>query len=228
MSHSVLPTDSVSSPAGAPVPQRPFSRTRMLIKGTCVAALVIFVAECLRIFVGSNFHTVVPGKCYRSAQPTPSFLESVKRSHGICTVINLRDENPEEWYRNEKKATENLKIKLRDAGLSSKEQPPEIDFHRFVKHMKEAQEPILIHCANGNDRSGLASAVYLILRTDTSLKDARGHLSLRYGHFAWTKASCLHRILDGYEGWLSETGKTHQPDHFYFWAMNVYRQEDAR
>ena len=198
------------------------------MRAIVIAALTMFVAECLRIFLGTNFHTVVPGRCYRCGQPNASFLEYVQRTHGIRSIINLRDENDDqEWYKEEKTAAEKLGLKLVNAGLASKEQPPDHDFRRFVNAMteKESPDPVLIHCANGNDRTGLASAVYLLMRTKTSLAEARGQLSLRYGHIWWTKASCLTRILDSYESWLSETGKTHTPDHFHFWAMNHFRQE---
>ena len=226
MAQSVLPTDSTPD---APSSRRPQSRSLLLVKGAFVAAFVVFIAEGLRIFVGANFHTVIPGRCYRCAQPTAAFLESSQRNYGVRTIINLRDENiGEPWYDEEDEARKALKITLKNAGLSSKEQPPEVDFHTFVKAIKEAEEPVLIHCANGNDRSGFASAVYLMMRTDTPVAEARGQLSLRYGHFAWTKASCLHRILDSYESWLTETGKTHSPDHFYYWGINVYRQESLR
>jgi protein tyrosine phosphatase (PTP) superfamily phosphohydrolase (DUF442 family) len=228
MAHSLLP-DVNPATMPASLPRQAASRGRLIVKIAGAAVVVMFVAECLRIFVGSNFHTVVPGKCYRSAQPTASFLESVQRTYGVCTIINLRDENEDEaWYQQEKHAAQRLNLKLVNAGLSSKEQPPEVDFHTFVRAMKDSPEPILIHCANGNDRTGLASAVYLMMRTDASVAQARGHLSLRYGHIAWSKASCLHRILDNYESWLGEVGKTHSADNFYYWGMNVYRQEAPR
>jgi protein tyrosine phosphatase (PTP) superfamily phosphohydrolase (DUF442 family) len=229
MAHSVLPTE-VAAPSAQPV-GRLRSRTRLWIYALFMAGLVMLLAETLRIFVGANFHTVVPGRCYRSAQPSASFLESVQRTHGIRSILNLRDENEDqEWYREEKRAAAKLGMKLVNAGLASKEQPPDHDFRRFVNAMteKESPDPVLIHCANGNDRTGLAAAVYLLLRTKTSLPEARGHLSLRYGHIAWGKASCLSRILDSYESWLTETEKTHAPEHFHFWAMNHFRQELPR
>src|SRR5262249_25398199 len=145
------PVEITESAKSFPAAKSAPSRIRLILKIVLSALLVMFVAECLRIFVGSNFHTVVPGKCYRSAQPTAAFLENVHRTHGICTIINLRDENEDEpWYREEKHAALRLNLKLFNAGLSSKEQPPEVDFHTFVRAMKDAPEPILIHCANGN------------------------------------------------------------------------------
>jgi protein tyrosine/serine phosphatase len=206
------------------------SRKRIIVKGAVLAVVVMFVAECLRIFVGANFYAVVPGRCYRSAQPTPQFLESIKRTHGIVAILNLRggDENGDEaWYQNEKAAAERLGLKLFPAGLSSSEQPPEEDFWKFVQALDECPEPMLIHCANGNDRTGLASAIYLMMRTDTPIAEARKQLSLRYGHFYWSKAKCLHRILDSYEEWLAREGKTHSAAHFRTWAQYEFRRQNS-
>jgi protein tyrosine phosphatase (PTP) superfamily phosphohydrolase (DUF442 family) len=215
---------------GANAPGRT-SRFRLgtLLKCIVLATLVMFLAEVLRIFAGSNYACVVPGRCYRSAQPTAQSLEAAKRAYGIRTIVNLRAENEgDAWYQEEKKATQDLGLILVNAGLSSYEQPPAEDFALFVQAMKDAQEPILIHCANGNDRSGLASAVFLLMRTDTSFADARGQLSLRYGHFAFTRASCLQRILDGYEAWLNANAWEHTGDRFFHWGTQVFRPETPR
>lgn len=216
-------SDSKSEHASAPSVS---SRVFLAVKILLIAGLVMFAAESLRIFVGHNFHTVTAGRCYRSAQPTPAFLRQLSRTHGIRSIVNLRDENKkEEWYEREKKAEAELNIPVIDAGLSSNEQVSEFDFQRFMRAMKDAPEPILIHCANGNDRTGLGSAVYLLLRTDASVADARRQLSLRYGHLWWTKTSCLLRVLDGYEVWLASTGKKHSNENFYFWGLNAYHPE---
>jgi protein tyrosine phosphatase (PTP) superfamily phosphohydrolase (DUF442 family) len=229
MLDTLIPSEPAPTRTPALSPPTQPLQTRLIVKCLVLAAVVMFVAECLRIFVGSNFHDVVPGKCYRSAQPTAQFLETAHNAYGIRSIVNLRDENEDApWYQQEKHAAERLGVTLLNAGLSSKEQPPDVDFHTFVQAMKDAPEPILIHCANGNDRTGLAAAVYLMMRTKTPMPEARGHLSLRYGHFAVGKALCLHRILDSYEAWLQDNGWEHSADRFYYWGMNVYRQEVIR
>jgi protein tyrosine/serine phosphatase len=46
------------------------------------------------VLFGENFHAVVPGELYRSAQLSGSRLERHIQAEGIRTVINLRGPNP--------------------------------------------------------------------------------------------------------------------------------------
>jgi protein-tyrosine phosphatase len=219
--------DAVEVESIAPETRPVSSRGILFVKIVVVAVFVMAAAECLRVFVGSNFHAVVPGHCYRSAQPTPAFMEQLHRTHDIHAIINLRDENKDQiWYQCEIETAARLNVTVFNAGLSSYEHPPAVDFRRFMRAVKEAPEPVLIHCANGNDRTGFASAVYLLLRTNTTIADARQQLSVRYGHFWWRRAA-LDRILGNYESWLSIAGKSHTPDNFYDWGLNVYQPEWA-
>jgi protein tyrosine phosphatase (PTP) superfamily phosphohydrolase (DUF442 family) len=226
----MLDTLAPGAPAQAPqttnTQARRRSRLRLVLRCTLFAVVAMLVAECLRIFVGGNFHSVVAGKCYRSGQPSPDFLEAVQRTHHIKAVLNLRDENEgEPWYEAEKEATDRLGIKLINAGLSGAEMPPAPDFARFITALHDCPEPMLIHCANGNDRTGLASTLYLLMRTDTSVPEARKQLSLRYGHFSWGKAACLQRMLNNYEAWLADNHHEHTAEHLLYWGCHAYRQE---
>ncbi|HZZ81832.1 MAG TPA: tyrosine-protein phosphatase [Gemmataceae bacterium] len=214
------------APQTQPRAPRRESRVRLIVRCSVLALVAMFIAECLRIFVGGNFHSVVSGRCYRSGQPTAEFLEAVHRTHDIKAVLNLRDENNDEpWYQEEKETAERLGIKLINAGLSGSEPTGSDDFAKFVKALDACPEPMLIHCANGNDRTGFASTFYLLMRTDTPLPEARRQLSLRYGHFSWGKAGCLQRMLDSYEAWLAKEHYEHTAEHLRFWGCHIYRPE---
>jgi protein tyrosine phosphatase (PTP) superfamily phosphohydrolase (DUF442 family) len=225
MLDTLATTEPAPLPKKQPVPPRR-ARLRLIVRCAFLAGLAMFIAEVLRIFVGGNFHAVVPGQCYRSGQPTADFLETVHRTHGIRAIINLRDENEDEpWYQEEKQAAQRLGIQLINAGLSGSEMPPAEDFAKFMNALEACPEPMLIHCANGNDRTGLAAALYLLMRTETPLPEARRQLSLRYGHFRWGKASCLQRMLDSYEAYLASDNLEHTPAHLHHWACDLYRPE---
>src|SRR5690348_13052593 len=98
MLDTLAPEALAQAPPTTTLPRRRF-RLRLVVRCMLFAVVAMFVAECLRIFVGGNFHSVVAGKCYRSGQPSADFLETVQRTHDIKAVLNLRDENEgEPWY----------------------------------------------------------------------------------------------------------------------------------
>src|SRR2546430_5011474 len=61
------------------------------------------------------------------------------------------------------------------------------DFAKVVEAIKTAPEPMLIHCATGNDRSGLASAMYLLLRDRKSTRLNSSHSQISYAVFCLKK-----------------------------------------
>jgi protein tyrosine/serine phosphatase len=195
-----------------------------IAKGIVVGLLLMGGTECARIFVGLNFHQVVAGRCIRSAQPSGRELESVIERFGVCTVVNLRGDNGgEAWYENERVMAPRLGARFVDAGMWTNVAPSSNELQIVVNALADAPEPIWIHCNGGNDRSGFASALYLLLRTDADPGAARGQLSLRYGHWPWGRASCQGVVLDEYERWLRETGYEHTPERLRRWAREVYR-----
>jgi protein tyrosine/serine phosphatase len=190
-----------------------------------LALVLVFGAEAARTAFGSNFHTVVPGRCYRCAQPSPANLRMVARTYGIRTIINLRGVEERRWYENERAIAHDLGIHMGDHGMWAQRPPTEQEFHDVVRAMDEAVEPIVIHCVSGIDRTGIVSAVFLLLRTDATVAEAWGQLSPRYGHNPWGAAACQDRVLAAYVAWLAEHGLRHRPEHFRRWALEEYRQE---
>lgn len=132
----------------------------------------------------SNLHVIAAGRAYRSAQPTPEILEYVVRHHGIRTVINLRGENAKEaWYRREREACQKLGLKLIDIRTSASSFPSrEALLALFDAISDPANEPILLHCKAGADRSGMAAAVWKMVNLKEPAKEALDQLSFKYGH----------------------------------------------
>jgi protein tyrosine phosphatase (PTP) superfamily phosphohydrolase (DUF442 family) len=216
MTTETMPERPVVAP---PTPVRRYPGVR----AAALAMLVMLVAEILRVFAGSNFDAVAPGRCYRSAQPTARWLRSLLHTHGIRAVVNLRGDNRgTAWYREEVAAAAGGAVCFRNAGLWTYSEPAADELRVLVAALEEAPEPILIHCASGSDRTGLASALYLLLRTGATPDDARRQLSLRYGHWSWGRAGCQDRVLDHYVRWLADQRLSHAPRHLRHWAYKVY------
>jgi protein tyrosine/serine phosphatase len=129
-----------------------------------------------------NFHEVLPGVLYRSAQPSATDITNYVRKYGIRMVVNLRGENDSDWYRQEIAATEQANIEHLDFRMSASQELSVEQAAELVQLLSDAPKPLLIHCQSGADRTGLASVLYLQQIAGIDEKTAEGQLSIRYGH----------------------------------------------
>lgn len=129
-----------------------------------------------------NFHEVIPGELYRSAQPSGDDVADYARRYGIRTIVNLRNEEHTGWYRDEADAAQKAGVTLVDFPISSDDELPLADADRLAHLMSDAQKPILIHCEHGANRTGLASAIYVGAVKKWSEIFADFQLSPFYGH----------------------------------------------
>src|SRR5262249_54544594 len=140
--------------------------------------------EIGRMATGRNKHVVVPGRVYRTAQLKPAQLEAFVREHNIRTVVNLRGRPVLlEWYSAETQATQSLGVSQEDITTSANHLPSPGEIRRLIEVFDRAEHPLVIHCQQGADRTGLAAAMYQLLYTDASYAVARRQCSPRYGHF---------------------------------------------
>lgn len=160
----------------------PFLARAAMVVGVILAVLLGYVV--LAAATG-NFHSVVAGEVYRSAQPSSDMLSRYQRDHGIRTVINLRGENASAaWYQDEIATSRRLGIRHIDFRMSAKRGISKKEAWRLIEIMRRAPKPLLIHCESGADRTGLASALYVAAVARLGERAAETQLSLRYGHIA--------------------------------------------
>jgi protein-tyrosine phosphatase family protein len=214
-----------SEPSPAP-PQTPrarrFSR-RTLLRLAGAGAIAGVSIEAARVFAGSNEHTVIPGRVYRSAQLSREKLERTIADKKIRTVINLRGCCPAmAWYQADAGATHATGISQEDITLSAKRYPHPGEIGRLIEVFDRTDYPVLLHCAAGADRTGLASAIAVLLLTDPGLAAARRQLWPRYGHFAVGRMTRLDEFLDYYERELEASGDAHTPERFRRWFAQSY------
>lgn len=192
---------------------------RFLGGGLALAA----TAEAARVLLGDNEHTVIPGQVYRSAQLTRRKLEQVIAAKGIRTVVNLRGCCPEtSWYQDDAWATFTTGASQEDITLSAKRWPPPQELRRLVEVFDRTEYPILLHCARGADRTGLASTIALLILTDVPLDVARRQMWPRYGHFAVGRTAVLDAFFDQYEAALAARSRSHTPESFRRWLAEEY------
>ncbi len=199
-----------------------FTRRRLLRLAGAVAGLGL-AAEAVRVFLYTNKHTVIPGRVYRSAQLSAAGLEREIADRGIRTVVNLRGTCPETpWYTAEARATVAADVNLEDVSLSAKRLPAPAELRRLVEVLDGTEYPIIFHCQQGADRTGLAATAVLLLHTDATVARARRQLWPLYGHVNAGRTAAIDRVFDFYESWLAARHEPHTPDRFRHWATTEY------
>ncbi len=149
--------------------------------------------------IAGNFHTVEAGKLYRSAQPDAAGLKAYAQTLGIKSVINLRGRHPgEAWYEDEMRASNELGLYHADLALSARRELTDAQLEELEKTLRDAPTPILVHCKAGADRTGLASALYVLDIQHRPADAAAGQLSWVYGHwpYFWSRTAAMDRSFE--------------------------------
>lgn len=159
---------------------------RVLIRKAGLGLLSLLLAMAAYLgylqLVG-NFHEVMPGKLYRSAQLSPAALGAYIDEYKIKTVINLRGGHTgEKWYDDEVQAVESRGAKEITFEMSARKQLPMAQTFALLDILRNAEGPILIHCRSGADRTGLASVIYLQQVAGVDEETAEWQLSPLFGH----------------------------------------------
>jgi undecaprenyl-diphosphatase len=185
------------------------------------AALLIVAGGLLfrNRLLGDNLHPVISHQVYRSAQPSPDALERWIRELGLRTVINLRGENDSAWFKAEHAVAKAHTVDVYNLELASGSLPHRKALLQLVHHLDTAPRPILLHCAQGIERTGIASAAAVLL-AGGSVEEARRQFSLNYGFVPMLDDRP--KMLDDYEQWLAVHGRSHSPDGFRHWVENDY------
>jgi hypothetical protein len=87
--------------------------------------------------------------------------------------------------------------------LRSRALPSRAELLAADELFRRLEYPVLFHCKSGADRAGFMAALYLVLAEGRPVAEARGQLSLRYGHVRQGKTGVLDAFFDAYE---RETG----------------------
>lgn len=132
-----------------------------------------------------NFHAVVEGEVYRSAQMKGAQLSDYTAKVGLKSVLNLRGAAPDaDWYQAEIADSARLGLVHADFALSASREVTNDEAVQLIALMKSLPKPLLIHCKQGSDRTGLLAALYLASIKGVDVDTADDALSLAYGHFS--------------------------------------------
>ena len=87
------------------------------------------------------------------------------REYGLKSILNLRGGGPGDWwYGLEIRSAREAGMTYYDLPLSATRRPTRRELLQLIDLHNRCSYPLLIHCKSGADRTGLASAIYRMVR----------------------------------------------------------------
>lgn len=222
--------------AGIVAPDRHRSLRRRLGQavrraGNVAAVLVLAGSISLawvfrRPWFEGNLAVVDPDRVIRSAQPTNRLASWIADYH-LRSVLNLRGGSKSDWwYESEVKTVQAQAVAFYDLPLAATRRPTRRELLLLIDVLERCPYPLLIHCKSGADRTGLASALYLMIKCNQSPETAENAFSVDYGHIPLFGTEHLHEPLREYSAWLKDRRLAHSPERFRSWVKTEYRSAD--
>ncbi len=198
-------------------------RARVVVLALAAICLVAVAATLLRVFVLGNRHAVIPGQVYRSAQPSPEHIRAWANELELRSIISLKGG---QTGRSASRAEQNrlgqdLRVDQHFVRMSAQRWPSPGELLLLIDTIAAARRPLLLHCQAGIDRTGLASAVALLLHGDTP-ETASGQFGLGYGYPGRLVGSDLPEVIDVYRDWLTDNQREHTPSTLRDWVRDDY------
>lgn len=161
---------------------------------TALAVLIgaLLTYDGYTIFYNANFRTIVSGEAYRSGQMDAGQLSRVIQEYGIKSIINLRGTtDAPTLYQGEMKTAKRLGVQHYDFSLSATNEITVSQMDDVIRTLREAPNPLLIHCQAGSDRTGLVSALYCLTLKGETPAQADRELSVWYRHVSLSKTIAM-------------------------------------
>jgi protein tyrosine/serine phosphatase len=159
--------------AHRPGPRRWIWRLGAVALVAAIAAGAAWAAYALYHRPARQFGVVIPGVLYRSGQPTEQGWRFLKDKIGIRTVIDLREDTPNEpWSVLETSfcaanGIRHIKLPIGRKGLTDDQLAVVVNTISDPR-----RQPVLVHCELGRSRTGIVVAAYRVVAQGWSYETA--------------------------------------------------------
>lgn len=145
--------------------------------------------------IPKNFSVVKPGVLYRSGQIRPHHLREVLQKHAIRTIVALNPhDEPMEKEIAEQLGVKHVTFEMPGSGIGN----PEF-FHEYLRIVGNPENrPVLVHCAAGAYRTGVAVALYRMHYEGWRLEDAMDEMHYS-GCQIYNDKPLINHLLKAYE-----------------------------
>ncbi len=141
-----------------------------------ICLLLLFISGCAYMGYLRDPFTEIPNfyrvdeRLYRGGQPKPEGYKKLQ-ALGIKTVISLRGEN--ENTGNEKETLTTLGINFYNLPMSVYSRPKDEQVLLFLETvLNKNNQPVFLHCESGRDRTGAIVAMYKVVVSGSTIKQA--------------------------------------------------------
>lgn len=151
-----------------------------------------------------NTAQIAPG-VFRANQPDRKRLTAMQEQ-GVRAVLYLRGSPQGAPFRAEQQTCAALGLSFHMFHMSAHRLPTAERVLALIALFREIEKPFLMHCRAGADRTGLASAIYLLAIAARPISEARAMLSARFGHWSWSSTGVLDQLVLKYASAHKESG----------------------
>ena len=176
--------------------------------------------------ISDNFKPVVEKKVYRSAQPDKETLVSWLDQYNFKTIINLRGPTSD-FAEMETEICKQNDVDIYHVKMNAYKKIPSNVLIDLVDTIDKIKTPVLLHCRQGVDRSGTASALAAWLLGLEPYEKAKSHSYVLPGPWKYKNGfDHVSDIFKDYEHFCKEENLiVDDTEQFKHWARNTYHPD---
>ncbi|MEZ6242543.1 MAG: tyrosine-protein phosphatase [Phycisphaerales bacterium] len=151
-----------------------FTRNALVIAGVIALGVWAWTSNIAPDLHPKNFGVVDEGAVYRAGRLTPEAIREIVQTRGVRTIVDLgAHESGSRGERREERTAEALDVTLHHYPLFGDGQGDPNQYVRALRVMTDPEaQPVLVHCAAGSERTGVAVALYRIIVENATLESA--------------------------------------------------------